>query len=203
MLATRMEWMLLSNAARARGLPVPSASATVVLDAAAKQGVNLVVLRAGSAGVRGLAGITAPDSVKAELAADLAGGQTLVVPSRLVMVDGHSSLAWWRLDSASAVPIGVLPGERGQAMTEYIEFLEQVNAILCELGTFKHYQEVTNIGALAVGLANCALIAYTGGAAEEAGVWRLVDDQKFFWSMGVLEEIGNIGLEQVTTPSGG
>jgi hypothetical protein len=92
-----------------------------VFAAARKQGVPVVLLRPGAAGLKKLSETLVPESVKAELSATLATGDDVVVPVRPVPLDGGQQVAWWRFEPASGQLIGVMPGGRGQALGEYTE----------------------------------------------------------------------------------
>jgi hypothetical protein len=120
-IATELEWALMDPAKRSSsGSPNGeiSLSGARVLEAAADAGVPLVLLR-GPTDLRTLATISAPASVKAELWATLATGDIVVVPAKPVVLDGQEQVAWWRVEPTSGEVIGVMPGGRGQAMTEY------------------------------------------------------------------------------------
>jgi hypothetical protein len=119
-LATRLELGLMASAAGASPVASSLLNATKVFAAAEQQGVPMLVLRNGTAGENDLRVLSAPDSIKAEVARDLGAGQVLVVPSRPVEIDGHAQTGWWRLDTNSGEVIGVMPGERGQSMAEYV-----------------------------------------------------------------------------------
>jgi hypothetical protein len=113
-LATRLEWSLMPSPAPGE----PSISNTTEIFAAAqKQGVPVRVLASGRAGVNDVANLSVPDSIKAELAAELAAGGTVIIPERQVTIDGRLQVGWWRLGTSGEL-IGIMPGGRGQSMTE-------------------------------------------------------------------------------------
>jgi hypothetical protein len=116
-LVTRIEWALLHY--NRRGLKADVRNTTEVFRIARKQGVSLATLRPGAEGQRSLAGLSLPSSVKSEMSASLAAGNALVVPAKLLRVDGESRIAWWQLNEKSGELIGIMPGSRGQGMVEY------------------------------------------------------------------------------------
>jgi hypothetical protein len=131
-LATRLERDLMVESGAAKGEGADVVNATNVFAVAQQLGVPIAVLRPGAGGLKGLADISASAPVKSELAEDLMAQQILVVPSRPVKIDGQLQTAWWRLDGSSGELVGVGPGERGQADTEYIIFqLENANFVIC------------------------------------------------------------------------
>jgi transglutaminase-like putative cysteine protease len=117
-LATRLEAELMTLPKNGAAAPSPEFNTTRVFSAAAAQRVPVVVLQPTYGGAKVLASLSAPDSIKAELSQDLAAGQTLIVPSRPVTVDGLPQIGWWRVDETSGEVIGVMPGERGQETVE-------------------------------------------------------------------------------------
>ena len=90
---------------------------TEIFAAAQKQGVSVRALASATGGLNAIASLSLPDSVKAELADELAAGATVIVPGREAMLDGRLQIGWWRW-AASGELIGTMPGERGQSMTE-------------------------------------------------------------------------------------
>ncbi len=134
-LATRLEWSLMaSRAPKSRSVT----NTTAILAAAQNQGVPLRVLRSGMAGVNDVTNLSVPDSLKAELAGELAAGGTVIVPAREVTIDGRSQIGWWRWGTSGDL-IGIMPGGRGQSMTEYAvavtdealhQAIDEVNVIL-------------------------------------------------------------------------
>jgi hypothetical protein len=188
-LATGLELEL--TQAQRLGATGPALSASNVLTEAQTEGVPLVVLRAGDAGLAAIGGIAAPDSIKAELAADVAGGQSLIVPSRLVTVGGQPQYGWWRFDAPSGELIGTIPGERGgafidQEMTEYaIQALEVANNALCFAGAWKEG------GTAGLGEAMGCFITLTtfgAGLGEEGHFWTYTE---------ILIDLTDIGLKQL------
>lgn len=118
-LATRAEWALAARSEnRATGIGL--LNATRVFAAAKDAGVPVIVLRSDIGGVRALAGTPVPPSVKAELSATLASGDTVILPAKTISLDGQQRVAWWRLEPASGEVIGAMPGGRGQALEEYV-----------------------------------------------------------------------------------
>jgi len=97
------------------------------------------------------------------LAADLASGHALLAPAQAVHLDGHAAFAWWRLDPATGVLLGIDPLGGGSAMMEYI--VGQLPAILtmgtiCGIFAFVLEGELT---ASNVGL--CIVLSVAGGLA--------------------------------------
>ncbi len=121
-LATRLEWALVANTSEGSTMETPSFNATRVFAGAKERGVPVVVLRPGADGFKKLAGTSVPESAKAELSATLATGDDVVVPVRPVLLDGRQQVAWWRFEPGSGQVIGVMPGGRGQDVTEETEF---------------------------------------------------------------------------------
>ena len=131
-LATRYEWMLATAASDASTARLPTLNATRIFTAAGAQGVPVVVLRPGVDGLKKLAATSVPESVKAELSATLTAGDDVVMPVRPVALDGRQQIAWWRLQPASGQIIGVMPGGRGQGLTEEAELgLMAVSEVVC------------------------------------------------------------------------
>lgn len=174
------------------GGPAPGQiSASRVFRAARGQHVRAVLLRPGAAGMTGAAAVGTPDSVKAELAANLLANNTLVVPEGGVQVDGRPQIAWWRVDGTTGEVLGIMPGGRGQAFTEYItEVVEIGLTIACSLesswNVYKAQSEGKSAASTAVGLAldlsMCALAAYSG---DQAGALTGVrwEDVKRTWNL--------------------
>lgn len=113
-LAARLEWSLMSSPASGKRSVT---NTTEIFAAAQKQGVPVHVLGSRGAGVSDLSNLSVPDSVKAELAGELAAGGTIIVPVREVMIAGRPQIGWWRWRTSGEL-IGIMPGERGQGMTE-------------------------------------------------------------------------------------
>ncbi len=119
-LSTRLEWALAGGIDLAGSQPRPKISnATEVFIEAKKQGVFTAVLQPGPVASNELAELSLSDSLKAELSASLASGHTLMLPVRPVQVAGRAKIAWWEIDGKSGQLRGVMPGGRGQAITEY------------------------------------------------------------------------------------
>jgi transglutaminase-like putative cysteine protease len=130
-IATRLEWALIAKEFGGT-TGTPSFNATRVFAAAKEGGVSEVVLKPGTDGLKKLTSISVPESVKAELSATLATGNDVVVPVRPVLLDRRQQVAWWRLEPASGQVIGVMPGGRGQDMTEYMQQLWSViSGVMC------------------------------------------------------------------------
>jgi Transglutaminase-like superfamily len=115
-LATRLEWSLMSSPASGERSVT---NTTEIFAAAQKQGVPVHVLGSTGAGVSDLSNLSVPDSVKAELAGELAAGGTVIVPVREVMIAGRPQIGWWRWGTSGEL-IGIMPGERGQGLEEQI-----------------------------------------------------------------------------------
>ena len=92
-----------------------------------------------------------------ELRAELARGNVVVAPERMVAVAGKQLYGWWRIDPKSGTTLGVMQGGRGQSAVEY--------AILCEVVGLAAFvgcagaNPNANSGAKNLGCAICAVIA--------------------------------------------
>lgn len=142
-LATRLEAELSAHALGSDHAVESVANTTNVFSAAQRRGIPISVLQPGAAGTRKLAALAISDLVKAELAEDLGAGQTVIIPSQPVTTSAQSQIGWWRWRADSGELTGVMPGERGQAMTEkaIIDKLEALNAELCFLEGSKTWKE--------------------------------------------------------------
>jgi hypothetical protein len=116
-LATRLEWALLRDN-RPASEPVIR-NTTEIFRAAREQNIAFTTVHSGEAGQRILASLAMPASVTAELSVSLAAGHTLIIPAKPVMYEGEAQIAWWQFNETSGELIGVLPGGRGQSLTEY------------------------------------------------------------------------------------
>jgi hypothetical protein len=150
-LATRMEWALLSSSER--GGKAEVRNATEVFRIAREQGVRTATLRPGNAGQQTLAGLSLPNNVKSELSTSLVAGNTLVVPIKLLRVNGEPQIAWWQLNERSGELIGIMPGGRGQGMDEYIQIAKGAGWVIAALftvglctGSLPGMKPVTSIG---------------------------------------------------------
>jgi len=192
-LATRLEAALSSGASGSDSEVELVANATNVFTAAQHQAIPIIVLRPGESSTRQIARLTVSDAVKAELAEDLGTGQTLIIPSQSVTIRGGQQIGWWRWRSESGELIGVMPGERGQAMTEKaILDLEALNSELCFLGAAKTWNSGEE-GAGDEGMAKS--IACAMGMGYEPGVIALGGPEYVGTVFGIMMEIGFIGEE--------
>jgi hypothetical protein len=193
-LVTRLEAALSVGASGSDSQVGLVANATNVFTAAQHQAIPIIVLRPGESGARQIARLAVSDAVKAELAEDLGAGQTLIIPSQPVTIRGGQQIGWWRWRSKPGELVGVMPGERGQAMTEkaIIEYMEALNSELCFLGAAKTWNSGEE-GAGDEGAAKsieCAL-----GMGWEPGIVALGGPEYVGTVLGILLEIGNIGEE--------
>ena len=135
--ATRIEWALhRPNALHSRDASGKSNfNTTEVFKVAQDKGIPVIVLKSDTESLDRLAAFSVPPPIKAELATDLKGGRTLVVPSSPSDLEGRSQFAWWRLDNSSGEFIGVMPGGRGQDMAEYQAIVRKaaIEAVLCSI----------------------------------------------------------------------
>ena len=177
-LATRLEWSLMAHARS----PGPTMNATTVFDAAQRQEIPVTVLRPGPNAAKELARLATTDSLKAEISTDLGMDETLVLPVKPVLLDGRAQMGWWRLDDSSGELLGVNPGERGQADTEYIIMqIENVNFVICMAGAVKERSPIT--------FCWCFLSRGLGAGGE-------VEDRFMTW-MGIASEISEIAAGQL------
>ncbi len=162
-LATRLEALLTAGASGSDFAVEHVANTTNVFSAAQRQAIPIAVLRPGEAGTRQLARLSLSDAVKAELVEDLGAGQTVIIPSQ--QAAGQQQIGWWRWRAESGELIGVMPGERGQGMTDkaIIEDLEIFNTGLCFTEASQKWQE-EGAGSGFGKTAECALgMAYEPG----------------------------------------
>jgi hypothetical protein len=171
---TRLEWELMAESGETlSGSSANILNATQVFATAQKSGVRILVLKPGASGVHQLASLSLSHDVKSELLEDLGAGQTLVLPSNAVDVNGSPQVAWWRLDNASGELIGVMPGERGDAMTEYL-FVQVLSAGWCMYDAL--HRRSYALGAM------CAcgfILGFAGTAGEEPllSIMGIIADQ--------------------------
>ncbi len=155
-LATRLEWALMANSAADKDRHV--LNTTEVFAAAQEQQVPSIVLRPGAEGLKQLAGLSVPDPIKAELSESLGAGNTLVLPVKAPIISGRPQLAWWRIDDSSGELIGLFPGGRGNAFSEYVVTVVGVSYCAFEAG-----EAETRQGKIA-GLGICLVGGFFGGS---------------------------------------
>ncbi len=92
--------------------------------AAAGQGVSILTItpQQGAA----LADVAVPPAIKNVLAGELAQGQILVLPGRLVKLGTVPTFGWWSIDPATGVALGKMELGGAQAMIEYNKMNEQM-----------------------------------------------------------------------------
>ena len=59
-----------------------------------------------------LTGMQISDDVRQRIASELSAGKVIVVPAKPVMVSGMQRTAWWRIDAANGLTVGVLDDGR-------------------------------------------------------------------------------------------
>jgi hypothetical protein len=171
-LVTRLEAVLSAGASGSDSTTEHVANATNVFAAAQREAIPIAVLRPGDAGTRQLARLSLSQGVKAELAADLGAGETLIIPSRSVNSQGRQQIGWWRWRAESGEMIGVMPGERGQTMTETItQGLEALNSELCfmEVGKMIDENPDNPFNAMSRGVVCVAQMGFGWGAEALGG----------------------------------
>jgi hypothetical protein len=193
-LATRLEAVLSAGASGSDAAVEHVANITNVFSAAQRQAIPIIVMKPGEAGTRQLASLAVPDAVKAELAQDLGAGQTVIIPARSATSPGQPQFGWWRWRADSGELIGVMPGERGQAMTEkvIIEYFEVLNSELC----FLEAAQVWNGGGEdAAGEGIGKSIACAMGAGAEPGMIAMGFQEYSGTVMGIMFEFISIFVE--------
>ena len=99
-------------------VPLPNPlGAPEIFEAAVEQNIELALLAPGMADAV-LVALAIPESVKADIAGDLARGYAVIVPARSADVEGKAAIAWWRVDPGAGATLGMMPGGGGSAMTE-------------------------------------------------------------------------------------
>ncbi len=71
-------------------------------------------------------GMAIPSAIKNALAAELAQGQMLILPSRLVKLNEVQTFGWWSVDPATGMALGKMELGGAQAMTETTELNERI-----------------------------------------------------------------------------
>lgn len=98
--------------------PTKDVSNTVPLvQAALQQKVPLMTIKPAQKG--GLDSVSVPASIRAILNAELLSGHILVLPSRVVQLDGRGTFGWWSVDPSSGYAIGKMEFGGAQGWTEY------------------------------------------------------------------------------------
>jgi hypothetical protein len=99
-------------------VPLPKPLGTPeIFEAAVQQDIDLVLLRPGMANAE-LVALAIPESVKTDIATELARGYAIIVPARSPDVDGKAAIAWWTVDPDAGATLGMMPGGGGAAGTE-------------------------------------------------------------------------------------
>jgi len=91
---------------------------------ASAQGVSILTISPQQNG--GLDRLTIPPAIKNVLAGELAQGQSLVLPARLVRLGDVATYGWWSIDPATGVALGKMELGGAQAMTETAEMHERI-----------------------------------------------------------------------------
>lgn len=98
---------------------------TVPLFAAASD-QNISILTVTAEQKSALDGIAIPSAIKNVLADELAKGQMLIVPSRLVKLNDVQTFGWWSVDPATGMALGKMELGGAQAMMETSEINERI-----------------------------------------------------------------------------
>ncbi|MGC9025899.1 MAG: hypothetical protein ACP5NB_13895, partial [Chloroflexia bacterium] len=114
---TVLESLVLEKALGARPLSVAT-----VMEEAAAQGIDLVYVDAAS--LDDLARAAISDQAKARILAAVQAGYVVLVPERMVTVEGQARVGWWQIDPLTGETVGV--GEDGthQAFLEFGNLLK-------------------------------------------------------------------------------
>ena len=92
--------------------------------AAAAQNVRTVTIRPDQA--EDLQGIAVPPAIKAVLREELAQGQTLLLPARLVKLNEVDTYGWWSIDPETGLALGKMELGGAQGLTEVTQMHEKI-----------------------------------------------------------------------------
>jgi hypothetical protein len=92
--------------------------------AAAAQNVRTVTIRSDQAG--DLQGIAVPPAIKSVLQEELAQGQTLLLPARLVKLNEVDTYGWWSIDPETGLALGKMELGGAQGLTEVTQMHEKI-----------------------------------------------------------------------------
>lgn len=135
--------------------PDRSFNALPLFAAASAQGVSILTITPGKNSA--LNQIPIPPAIRNVLAEELANGQTLVLPARLVKLGDVQTFGWWSIDPNTGMTLGKMELGGGQAMEEHIGLRKATGKLSYILGKFYG------------GLLNCYMTAEAeslGGAEE-------------------------------------
>jgi len=104
--------------------PNSSFNTIPLFEAASAQSVSVLTISPQQNGT--LDNLAVPPAIKNVLAGELAQGQTLVLPARLVRLGEVQTYGWWSVDPASGVALGKMELGGAQAMTETAEMHERI-----------------------------------------------------------------------------
>ena len=95
-----------------------------LFEAASAQSISVLTIAPQQNGT--LDSLAVPLAIKNVLAGELAQGQTLVLPARLVRLGDVQTYGWWSVDPANGVALGQMELGGAQAMTETAEMHERI-----------------------------------------------------------------------------
>jgi hypothetical protein len=102
--------------------------------AASAQGVSIRTLTAGQKS--GLDDVDVPAPIRNVLAGELAQGQTIILPARLVKLGNTQTFGWWSLDPDTGLALGKMEMGGAQAMEENIQLRKATGKLSYILGKF-------------------------------------------------------------------
>jgi hypothetical protein len=102
--------------------------------AASAQGVSIRTLTAGQKSA--LDDVAVPSPIHNVLAGELAQGQTLILPARLVKLGDVQTFGWWSLDPDTGLALGKMEMGGAQAMEEHIQLRKATGKLSYILGKF-------------------------------------------------------------------
>jgi len=95
-----------------------------LFEAASAQSVSVLTISPQQTGT--LDSLAVPAAIKNVLAGELAQGQTLVLPARLVRLGEVQTYGWWSVDPTSGIALGKMELGGAQAMTETADMHERI-----------------------------------------------------------------------------
>jgi transglutaminase-like putative cysteine protease len=104
--------------------PDRSFNTVPLFSAASAEGVSILTIT--PAQKPALDDLTIPTAIKNVLAGELAQGQTLILPARLVKLTDTQTYGWWSVDPATGMALGKMELGGAQAMTETSEINERI-----------------------------------------------------------------------------
>jgi transglutaminase-like putative cysteine protease len=140
----------------------PQHNVAALTSSGLQQHVRLLGLRDGTADLGNLAALPFDPGIKAEIAAALAGGSSVVVPERSIDLGRGPIAGWWRVDAAAGEVIGVVPGGRGAAegwLISTAKAIETISAVKKEIAIL---QVIIGVAIGVLVWATCAFQSPTG-----------------------------------------